>query len=77
MTVIVDPLPFFGMDSGLREVRVTKAEAAVLLRAAAVVDRVHDAITDELGDGHFDLDALSLCGTGEMLRDIANGRAGW
>jgi hypothetical protein len=75
---IVDPMPFLGVDSGLRELRVTKAEAAALQRAALILDLAHDRIADELGDGHYDLDELTgLCGAGDMLRSIADGRAGW
>lgn len=61
---IADPMPFLGIDSGLRTLTVTKAEAATLLRAAAILDRGHDLIDhlnpDHQGDGEYIGDALCM-----------------
>ena len=77
---VVDPIPFFG-DSGMRELRLAKAEAAVLLRAASIVEKAHGLVTDALGDGHYDLD-INLCETPDALRQLAadgrsQSRLGW
>lgn len=41
---IIDPLNYFGIDSGVRELRVSKSEAAVLLRAAVILERAHELL---------------------------------
>ena len=74
---IIDPIPFLGIDSGMRRLTVTKAEAAALLRAAALVDRAHDLVEGALGDGHFEMDGANLCETPECLRTIAAGEVEW
>lgn len=75
---IVDPMPFLGLDSGMRRLKVSKAEAATLLRAATITERAHDIIVGELGDGHYDLpDAVDLCLAGPALRELANGGVEW
>lgn len=48
---VVNPDPF-GVDLGMRELRVTPAEARTLLRAAAILERGHGLIEDVLGSDH-------------------------
>lgn len=77
---LVDPTaaPIFGLDSGMRAVKVSRQEAATLRRAAAIVEAAHDLVVAELGDGHYDLpDAADLCLAGPALRALADGEVEW
>lgn len=64
---IVDPEASVGVDSGLRELRVTPAEAKVLLRAAEILAEAHELIAardpDHLGN--------ALCTAPSALRELA------
>src|SRR5207249_3761487 len=71
---IIDPMPFMGIDSGLRILRVSKVEQTTLLRAAVIVENAHAVLTDHEGDGHYNLEA-SLCITPDDLRALAEGIA--
>ena len=70
---IVDPIPFFGIDSGMRTMRVTKAEAATLLRAAAILERGHRLLTAYNPDHQGDYEGANeaLCLGPQALRDLA------
>lgn len=41
---IDDPVRFFGMDSGVRVLRTTSRESAVLLRAVEILERGYDLV---------------------------------
>lgn len=60
---IIDPMPFLGIDSGMRRLVVTKAEAATLLRAVAILERGHAIVTDWNPDHQGDYEDLgdALC----------------
>lgn len=75
---VIDPIPFMGLDSGLRRVAVSARDAATLRAAAAIADRAHDLLVSELGDGHYDLpDNADLCTAGDSLRRLADGEVEW
>jgi hypothetical protein len=73
---VIDPVPFMGIDSGMRRVVVTAREAAILRATAAIVDRVHDELVAHQGDGHYDAD-LSLCGVSMDLERMARSEVEW
>ena len=50
--IVVDPAGFFGLDSGMRELRVNKSERATLLRAVAILERGHDLLIEVAGEDH-------------------------
>lgn len=47
---IVDPVPFGTYDSGLRDVRLSKAEVATLTRAARILHTLRGIIERECGE---------------------------
>jgi hypothetical protein len=49
---VVDPVRYFGIDSGVRELQVSKAERATLLRAVAILERGHDLLIAVAGEDH-------------------------
>lgn len=67
---VVDPAPWFGIDSGMRTLTVSPREARTLLAAAVILEHVHEVVTARLGDGHYDLEE-SFCGVPSDLRDLA------
>ena len=71
---VTDPLPFFGIESGIKVLRPTAAEAKVLLRAAQILEKGHDLIA-ELDPDHQDCDSLSdaLCMAPPAIRELCEG----
>lgn len=74
---LIDPIAFFGVDSGQRQVMVNQREAATLRSAATIVERAHELVIQELGDGHYDLADVDLCLAIPTLRGLANGTVEW
>lgn len=72
MTRIVDPMPFLGIDSGMRVLRASTTEAATLRRAIAILERAHDQLTDYDPD-HQDYPDVDLCTAPDTLRALIDG----
>ena len=70
---IIDPMSFFGIDSGMRRLVVTKAEAATLLRAVAILERGHALVTDRNPDHQGESEDLgdALCTGPGAIRRLA------
>lgn len=49
---VIDPAGSFGIDSGSRQLVVTKTERATLLRAVAILERGHDLLSAVAGEDH-------------------------
>lgn len=67
---IIDPAAYFGIPSGMAVLRLSAAEKATLLRAAAIVERAHDVLEERQGDWHYEGEP-SLCGIPGDLRELA------
>lgn len=74
MTRIADPLPFFGIPSGLEEISFTKAEKATLLRAVAILEDAHDLLAERDPDHSENEDlADALCMAPPAIRALLEG----
>jgi len=70
---IVDPANYFGIDSGMRVIRVNKAEKALLLRAVAILERGHELLEgfDRDHQGEYEDAGDALCTGPVAIRRLA------
>lgn len=71
---VVDPVGYFGIDSGMRQLRVNKTERATLLRAVAILERGHDLLIEVAGEDHqgaYEDANDALCLGPEAIRRLA------
>lgn len=70
---IIDPANYFGIDSGMRKLVVTKTEQATLLRAVAILERGHELIDHMNPDHQGDYEDLgdALCTGPAAIRRLA------
>jgi hypothetical protein len=71
---VVDPGGYFGIDSGMRQLRVNERERTTLLRAAEILERGHDLFTAAAGPDHqgdYEDAGDALCTAPAAIRRLA------